>query len=312
MRIPEWYTTELECRWSNADSIYIICHWEHPLQKMISAIREGSGRTAELISKAAEAIAEIRKLFRDAQLKFDEIPGLTTAVVKRTDEVEKRRGILYRLNPEYRIKYVDKCYDHSLVMTAEIDRIARMFQATAMQSLKPQEAAKIYQLLIEEIQSAATSVRDAEVAFELANEKAHPRGGESLLQIAERSLTISKALLADAKNMKDTQLPAIHDSLRNSKRILSDGDRLTEEIRRLIERARSLLHQLLGMHTNWDPYDPKHKTIQDEVAFTRNRIQQIIRSIELIKTKVEELYGGSSAGLGNQYDISSVIIMFCL
>ncbi|XP_028966336.1 laminin subunit alpha-1 [Galendromus occidentalis] len=266
------------------------------LIRMIAAINEASSKTTGMIAKADTLLTEIRKLLRALQLKFDEIPGLTTAIVKRSDEVEKRRAILYRLNPEYRIKYVEKCIAHSNAMTAEIDRISRMFQQTALQSLKPQEAAKVYQLLIQEIRAAADAVRDAEVAFEMAREKSHPRGGESLLQMAERSLTISKALLADAKNLKDRELPGVHDSLRNKKRLLSDADVLIGEIMRLL-KAIPPLDQVITSFTEWDPNDPKYKTLQDQVAFTRQRVANLVRSIEIIKTRVEELYGGSSAGL---------------
>ncbi|KAG0419196.1 hypothetical protein HPB47_004290, partial [Ixodes persulcatus] len=284
------------------------------LRKAKDAIIDASFKFDNLIDgsmdqaeKANASLVEAREWLRkakdaiiDASFKFDELPRLLAELQNDTNALEERRGLLDRINPEYREKYVKTCQRHAAEMTAEVGRLADQFKKTQEVSEYPLKAAKVYQNIEDALKDAEEAARKASEAADRAFDEAYPRNGESLRHKAAAARERSEDLLQQAKQLRDDDIPELQYSMRAKKNMLKalendigDGVRAVAAINRELDK---LPHDLSG---------PLEEALQQARGAygkqeTANvRIDGVLGLLAGMHAQIGTLQTGSAEGLDN-------------
>ncbi|XP_029841229.2 laminin subunit alpha-1 [Ixodes scapularis] len=270
----------------------------------IQNLIDGSMGQAE---KANASLVEAREWLRkakdaiiDASFKFDELPRLLAELQNDTNALEERRGLLDRINPEYREKYVKTCQRHAAEMMAEVGRLADQFKKTQEVSEYPLRAAKVYQNIEDALKDAEEAARKASEAADRAFDEAYPRNGESLRHKAAAARERSEDLLQQAKQLRDDDIPELQYSMRAKKNMLKalendigDGVRAVAAINRELDK---LPHDLSG---------PLEEALQQARGAygkqeTANvRIDGVLGLLAGMHAQIGTLQTGSAEGLDN-------------
>ncbi|GIY26654.1 laminin subunit alpha-2 [Caerostris darwini] len=190
----------------------------------INGIIDSSNKT---LKEADELLSLARAAIIDGAVKFEFLPRLLRDLENGTDKLDEHRGILARLNPLYKEKYVIPAQKHADDLEKQSKHLANLFRATKELSDIPLQAAKAYQNIIDAILAAEVAAREAETAAENAYRQAYPDIGDALTERAERARAKSLELLAEAQKLNDEKVPELEEKMRRRK---NDLDGLSEDL----------------------------------------------------------------------------------
>ncbi|XP_075525225.1 wing blister isoform X1 [Dermacentor variabilis] len=270
------------------------------IQNFIGGSQDGAGRANASLVEAKEWLRKARDAIIDAAFKFDELPRLLMELSNATDALEERRGILDRLNPEYREKYVLRCEHHADEMGNHVGALADQFKTTQEVSEYPLRAARVYQTIVDALRDAEDAARKAADAADRAFDEAYPRTGDSLMHQAESARERSEDLLRQAKQLRDEDIPELQYTMRVTKNRLKglgedieDGDQAIVAINRELDRLPTdIAGPLEDALREANRADGKQKAAND-------RVDRIIGLLAGTTAKVATLQTGSAAGLDN-------------
>ncbi|KAI1284885.1 Laminin subunit alpha-2 [Halotydeus destructor] len=258
------------------------------LENSTSLARSANGSLTE-----ARRLLEIAKTgLIEAAVQFGLVPRIKDELDNATVQIEHRRNILARLNPEYTDKYVKPCVSHIEDLRRRLDYLIGLFNATKEVSQYPMQAATVYQKIVDALTDAEASARTAFEAAEKAYAEAYPGTDESLVRQAQLAKDRSYQLLAEAKALRDKAVPdlerdlakkrylldMIFEDMSNSERNLDLINKALDGLPRNLARAlketdmylRTILEGLTDIHSSIDFIDQR---LHDELLPTLDRLR---------------------------------------
>ncbi|CAN7938715.1 unnamed protein product, partial [Ixodes hexagonus] len=270
------------------------------IQNLVDGSLDQEEKANASLVEAREWLRKAKDAIIDASFKFDELPRLLAELQNDTNALEERRGLLDRINPEYREKYVKTCQRHAAEMMAEVGRLADQFKTTQEVSEYPLRAAKVYQNIEDALKDAEEAARKASEAADRAFNEAYPRSGESLRHRAVAARERSEDLLQQAKQLRDEDIPELQYAMRAKKNALKalendigDGVRAVAAINRELDK---LPHDLSG---------PLEEALQQARGANGNqetanvRIDGVLGLLAGMRAQIGTLQTSSAEGLDN-------------
>ncbi|GFU33502.1 laminin subunit alpha-1 [Nephila pilipes] len=200
---------------------------EKEVQAIINEINGVVDASNQTLKEADELLSLASGAIIDAAVKFEFLPRLLRDLSNATDKLDEHRGILARLNPLYKEKYVIPAQKHADELEKQSNHLANLFLATKELSDIPLQAAKAYQNIVDAILAAEVAAREAETAAENAYRQAYPDVGDALTDRADRARAKSLELLAEAQKLNDEKIPELEQKMRQRK---NDLDGLSEDL----------------------------------------------------------------------------------
>lgn len=266
---------------------------------MYSYVVAAVENTTNLANSANGSIIEARRLLEiaktaliEAAVQFGLVPRIVSELENATNQVEVRRSILARLNPEYTDRYVKPCMAHIGDLKIRLDHLIGLFNATREVSQYPLQAATVYQKIVDALAAAEVAAKRAFDAAERAYRTAYPGTEDALTRQAALAKERSYKLLEEARNLRDKQVPelernlakkrymldTVSDSLVNSERNLDlinralDGlpTNLGKNLKETDIYLRNILEGLVDVHSNIDFLDNR---LKDELLPTLDRLR---------------------------------------
>ena len=176
-----------------------------------------------------------------------------------------------------------------------------LFDATREVSQYPMQAATVYQKIVDALAAAELAAKRAYEAGERAYRQAYPGTDDALIKQAERAKERSYALLEEARNLRDKQVPDLERDL-GKKRFFLDS--LSEDISNsernleLIKRALDSLPRNLGK--NLKDSDAYLRLVLEGLSDSHTRIDYIDQRLrDELMPKLDRLNEGSQSGIEN-------------
>lgn len=245
------------------------------------------------------SLAEARRLLEIAKtaliesaVQFGIVPRIREELDNATKNLEIRRSILARLNPEYTEKYVKPCVSHIGDLQRRLDHLIGLFNATREVSQYPLQAATVYQKIVDALTDAETAANRASEAADRAYSRAYPGTDDALTLQAKKAKERSYQLLEEARDLRDKKVPdlerdlakkryhldTLSEDLLNSERNLDLINRALDGLPRGLGKTlkeadvylRGLLEGLIDVHANIDYIDQR---LQDELLPTLDRLR---------------------------------------
>ncbi|CAL1296819.1 unnamed protein product [Larinioides sclopetarius] len=274
---------------------------EKEVQAIINEIG-GIVDAANLTLKEADELLNLAKAaIIDGAVKFEFLPRLLRDLENATEKLDEHRGILARLNPLYKEKYVIPAQKHADELERQSNHLANLFKATKELSDIPLQAALAYQNIVDAILAAEKAAREAETAAENAYQQAYPGVGQALTDRAEKARAKSLELLAEAQKLNDEKVPELEETMRQRKDALDD---LSEDLA-FGKRSNDIINREL------DALPKGVKNILEDAAGTVRRAEAQAKDANaradvLLKKldddlipKFESIRAGSGGGLEN-------------
>ncbi|KAK7085775.1 Laminin subunit alpha-2 [Halocaridina rubra] len=144
---------------------------------------------------STQLLKEADKNLIHTRLNYDDLSNLLLDLRNGSDHLKEFEGMLWRLNIEYKDKYVMKAHDHAMDLMRESIRLESLFNETRDVADGPLRAAQAYQRIVDALNSAEEAAKNASRAAETAYQVAYPGDPEnSLVRRASLSLRKSEEL----------------------------------------------------------------------------------------------------------------------
>ncbi|XP_071547005.1 laminin subunit alpha-1-like isoform X2 [Panulirus ornatus] len=180
--------------------------------KRLSRVKEHSleiKNTRQMIDdqnfNSSQLLREANRNLINTRINYDDLSSMLVDLKNGSNYLEEFEGILWRLNIEYKDKYVKRAHDHAMNLMRESIRLESLFNKTRDVADGPLRAAQAYQRIVDALLSAEKAAKNASLAAETAFKVAYSDvRDESLVHRATLSLHKSEELHSKGEELKMT------------------------------------------------------------------------------------------------------------
>ncbi|KAH9420223.1 Laminin subunit alpha-2 [Dermatophagoides pteronyssinus] len=272
-----------------------------PLLQAIFDARDNAVQNGEAahiaLNEARELLDLIHRELFDTKIKFNDLADLIGQMNELTDEIEKRRSILARLNPEYEEKYVKPCEDHAAELMRRVNELGRLFNQTRNVAGSPLQAANVYENIVKALTEAEEAVANARAAAEKAFYEANPDDDDSLLQKAIEARKRSEELLKEADDL-NKRLRDLQYEIAQKQRMLVEIEAMIDAARQDLDWINKSLDQLpRGLGNEVRLINDRLQSLLDNLANSHKRLDEMMIRIFTLEQDLEKLSSGPKADL---------------
>ncbi|XP_042207400.1 laminin subunit alpha-2-like [Homarus americanus] len=154
---------------------------------------------------STQLLKEANKNLINTKINYDDLTNLLIDLRNGSNYLEEFEGVLWRLNIEYKDKFVKRAHDHAMELMRESIRLESLFNKTRDVAVGPLQAAQAYQRIVDALLSAEEAAKNASLAAETAFKVAYPGDPDkSLVRRATQSLRKSEELHSKGEELKMT------------------------------------------------------------------------------------------------------------
>lgn len=261
-----------------------------------NAIQNGDSARISL-NKARELLELIQSELFETKIKFNKLTESVGQMNNLTGEIERKRSILARLNPEYEEKYVKPCEEHAQELMRRVNELRRLFDQTKDVAKFPMEAANVYEHIFKLLTEAENDVANAREAADKAFREANPDGDASLLQQALAAKRRSEELSGEAdqllKRLRDYQY-----ELQQKQRMLAEIESMIDAARQDLDWINQSLEQLpRGLGHDIRLINDRIQSLLDNLGNNNKRLDEMMTRIFTLEEDLERLSSGPKADL---------------
>lgn len=266
--------------------------------------------TRTALDEARDLLALIHRDLFDTKIKFTNVADLVAQLNSLMNEIEKRRSILARLNPEYEEKYVKPCEEHAAELMRRVNELGRLFNQTKDQAQFPLQAANVYDTIVQALTEAEAAVANARAAAEKAFREANQDSDASLLQQAIDARRRSEELLQEASNL-NKRLRDFQYELAQKQRMLAEIEAMIDSARQDLEWINQSLDQLpKGLGNEVRAIIDRLQSLLDNLANSHKRLDDVTQRIYSLEEEFKKLSSGPKADLDEiKRDITQSLLM---
>lgn len=274
-------------------------------QAILAMLKEAQDRGKEsqqALDEARRMLDITKKCLSDEAFYLDQLPRQLAELNASISDIERRRSILTSVNPQYQVKYVDKCREHGDALYKKSRELDGLFNATRDVADYALRAANVYKNIIDAIEGAEKAAKRAFDAAEKAYKVAVPDFDESLADKAKEAKRKSLELLEKARKLRDQDVQRLSLELAKRKQTI---DQLFEDMRNLaleLDQINAGLKQLADKNLleELQEIDAFLKRLLERIAEIHRRLQLLSDLIyNNIIPQFERLSAGSQSSLGN-------------
>ncbi|XP_014204068.2 laminin subunit alpha-1 [Copidosoma floridanum] len=157
---------------------------------------EISDKSSEIngsLNKGQNLIVEAKGCVVDSENNIQDIPEIKNKLSEATTNLSTKEQILYRLNYEYKNKYVIPATSHAQNLSNYVDQYVGLFSETRAQAANPLKASQAYKNIVDGLMEAEQAAYDANDILDDVHRKVYLRGPDSdtlldnALDVAARS-----------------------------------------------------------------------------------------------------------------------------
>lgn len=271
------------------------------IQDAVDKILEIAAKANKTLMDADKILEKARNAVLDADVKYDSLIRSSRELDNATNELEEKFGILSRLNPLYKEKYIIPVQKHAENLENKAKKLVNLFNATRAISVLPEEAAKSYQSIVDALNAAKEAAHKADNAAEIAYHEAYPITDNPLLTKAENVKYDSLKLLEEAKILKNKEIPELEELLFGRRNALDSIGKILHQGRKGLDIINRDLDGLYsGVPNIVRQADDKQKRAAFKISGGKRKVETIE---DLITTELYPqlnlLKSGTKAGLEN-------------
>nr|XP_034195684.1 laminin subunit alpha-1 isoform X1 [Osmia lignaria] len=235
----------------------------------------------ESINEGEKLIDETRGFIIDLQINIQDLPELKNKLTYWFDKLNMKEELLYRLNYEYKDKYVVPAVEHAKNLSNYVDQYVSLFSETRNIAASPLKASQAYKNIVDSIRTANITAKAAKDIVDDIYNKTFPNGPKSkslLDESKEISLASSKQwdsaekhgkIVQNASDQLDFQKQAVNalkNTLNNTgvkdnqvnvklQSLQNDSERLRENIQSILDDNEEVLETVKDNQRLIDDYN---------------------------------------------------------
>nr|XP_042897336.1 laminin subunit alpha-1 isoform X3 [Parasteatoda tepidariorum] len=294
---------ERRIRLTSVKSSVIVCEAREIEDKINNDISEGEKAkniAKENLEVSENLLVESENLLGNVSVILEKAMPLQALMENATEQLEHHRGILARLNPRYIQKFVVPAAEHAEHISQQALYLSNLFKSAQVASKFPLMAAKVYEDIIDNIESAVIAARktlsDAQRTYNEADPNfknsissqatiLHKRSGKLTNQASMRMIEV-KNLTDDIKKFK-ARIKKISDDIMH---IVTSLAEFKDDIDVL---PRDIADQLRTA-------EDRHRNISDKMVLLHGKIDMLQEMLNVeLYDRLNYLRVGSTAGLFN-------------
>ncbi|KAK8738881.1 hypothetical protein OTU49_003716 [Cherax quadricarinatus] len=240
---------------------------------------------------STQLLKEANKNLINTRINYDDLANLLVDLRNGSNYLEEFEGLLWRLNIEYRDKYVKRAHDHAMELMRESIRLESLFNKTRDVADGPLRAAKAYQRIVDALLSAEGAAKNASLAAETAFKVAYPGDPEeSLVRRATLSLHKSQELHSKGEKLKMT-LGQLYAELDNQRSALGTTKGILDVTDDRLNALKTLMETQLTSSISSDIQDSleRTQTTHANVQRTLDHVNSIHVNLTIIRERTQEL-----------------------
>ncbi|XP_064107459.1 laminin subunit alpha lam-3-like isoform X1 [Macrobrachium nipponense] len=270
---------------------------------------------------STQLLKEADKNLINTRLNYNNLEGLLADLRNGSNHLKEYEGLLWRLNIEYKDKYVKRAHDHAMELMRESIRLESLFNETRDVADGPLRAAQAYQRIVDALQSAEEAAKNASLAAETAYKVAYPGDPEeSLVRRASLSSRKSEELHLKGDALKSSvgqhflELENQQKAINRARGDIGIGEKRLNSLQSVMDLQFSLnisseiknsLDSLAETHENIQSTLDKISAIHGNLTITKERALELSRIdaslLNEIRDKINTAEGHTVKGvrLGN-------------
>ncbi|XP_069690531.1 laminin subunit alpha-2 isoform X2 [Periplaneta americana] len=262
-------------------------------EERLETLRDVLKRIRNLESEQRAQYAEGENFNKESQhllnQSFSNIQHFQELEPNMTDLIsllEKKEGILYRLNPLYREKYVLKAQIHADKLYNRSQYYRDLFNATQRDANFALRASKAYQDIVDTLKSAYEAAINASIAADIAYKKVHPSIEQNSLVNRANSIETDSTRLLNHAEQKVKQVEELKKRLQEQKQ---EVENVRHSLSTAVKAENETARQLQKLHS-----EEAHLTIQKNAS---DKIQEVINTIDRIQMKADDIINSVKVNL---------------
>ncbi|KAJ8669684.1 hypothetical protein QAD02_000943, partial [Eretmocerus hayati] len=258
-------------------------------------LNDVNAELSETLERGATFVKDANSCIENSGKDLKNIPELKNDLLQSTEEISKLEENLYRLNYDYKNKYVLPAMTHAQNLSDYSEQYLGLFSETKAQAANPLKASQAYKNIADGLEEAKSAAEYANTIIDETHKKVYPNdeNEESLLDEAltvairsseqlERTQSHDQPVMEAGTRLSHQKqfVASLKDSLNNTG---SRDNLINVKLRELMSSSRELQNSVTDvLHVHTETMDMISKTKQ----FTSNYQEGIV---EVLNPQLQEL-----------------------